>query len=90
MPVFLNVILFLEKGEIKVGNEIQRSITFQKKVPYFKMIGDAHFTHFIQEKGKIENSKTMEGLKNVSRCRIKHEIRMPFDKRRFHLISFHS
>ena len=32
----------------------------------------------------------MGGLKKVFKCRNKHEIRMPFDKRRFPLISFHS
>ena len=42
------------------------------------MIGDAHFTHFVLEKGEIENSKNMEFLEM---CQIK----VSFDKRSVHL-----
>ena len=37
------------------------------------MIGDAHFTHFVLEKGEIENWKNIGVLGNVSRYKIHHK-----------------
>ena len=40
----------------------------------FQMIGDAHILRILsQNKGEIENSKRMGGLRNVSRYMIKHK-----------------
>ena len=48
---------------------------------HFKMTGKAHFTHFVPEKGRNQNSKNKGGLINVLNYSIKHKIKVPFDKR---------
>ena len=48
---------------------------FKKPISHFKMIGDAHYTQFVQKKGLIENSKNMGGLCDVSRYTYKSSIK---------------
>ena len=47
------------------------------------MAGDRAFFHsFIQEKGEIENSKTMEALRFMSRYRTKYKKKIDFSAKR--------
>ena len=57
-------------------------LTFHKSsitmVSHFKMIGGAHLKHFIRE--KRAKLKILKVLEMCLRYRIKHEIKVPFDK----------
>ena len=65
--------IIFQKTDITLKKTISQIINrYHKQI--FKMIGDAHILRILsQNKGEIENSKRMGGLRNVSRYMIKHK-----------------
>ena len=57
-------VLFVAKQVLYFKNQYHNS---KKSVSQFKLSGNAHLRHFVLEKGEINNSKNMGGLRIVSR-----------------------
>ena len=55
-------------------------LQFKKPVSQVKMIFDAHFTHCVPEKWQNQKFQNKGDLRNVSKYRIKHKVKVSFTK----------